>query len=92
MVTLLLNCVVIVVGWCQSAQSVASGADDDKLARMILIPAAVVAQILIIANVLGLISAYAPAFYYTVIVLGLCQAALFFLRLVDSLFSREAGE
>ena len=82
---------VLVVVWRQARQGGASGGAD-KISSWALYPMEAAAQLLIFANVLGLFSAYAPAFYFTFLIVGLCQAAFLFLRLVDSLFSHENGE
>ena len=90
-ITLLLNWVILVVVW-RHARGGIDRAPDDRLAIWILYPLEVALELPLIANVLGLLSAYAPAFYFTFLILALCQTAFLFLRLVDSMFSHETGD
>ena len=90
-ITLLLNWVIL-VAVLRHARRDTGDYSGDKLANWILYPMEAGAELPIIANVLGLFSTYAPAFYFTFLIVGLCQTAFLFLRLVDSLFSHETGE
>lgn len=90
-ITLLLNWIGIVVVWRHAHRSVARAADD-KLTTWTLFTLEVALELPLIANALGLFSAYAPAFYFTYLIVGICSTAFLFLRLVDSMFSHETGE
>ena len=88
LITLLLNWMILVVVWRHSRRSFDRG-DDDKIAMWILLPLELAIELLLIANVLGLLVAYAPAFYFTFLIVGLCQTAFLFLRLINSMFSHD---
>ena len=90
-ITLLLNWMMMVVVWRHTRGRVDPMAGD-KLATWVLFTLEAALELLLIAIALGLFSDYAPAFYFTFLVVGLCQTAFLFLRLVDSMFSHETGE
>jgi hypothetical protein len=65
---------------------------DDPLAVSVGWVLEAAAELPLIANIFGLLTEYAPAFYFTFLVAALCQAAFSFLRPVDSPFAQQSAE